>query len=255
MISTRGTISDVDERDLRRSIRGAVARHDGAEVVNLVSSGFWPPDALQLIGDGLRIALDDGVDGAPGLARDCISALGDRDWEGDAELATVLGAHLGAHLGTATNPPLPPLPVDLEELAMILGGASYEDNGRVDLFTGEVWLRPAIDYAREMEEEDEDESEDSEHWLWVRAEGSRSAYRDMEVFIADVEDEHISDLLETAITGRGAFRRFKDVLSRWPELEERWYGFSEDRQCGRARAWLAAAGYVATPRPSTPPEP
>ena len=56
--------------------------------------------------------------------------------------------------------------------------------------------------------------------------------------------------LGVAIEGRGAFRRFKDVLSRWPELLDRWYAFSEDRQRGRARAWLAAEGYAPAPRQS-----
>jgi hypothetical protein len=59
------------------------------------------------------------------------------------------------------------------------------------------------------------------------------------------------DQLGIAIGGRGAFRRFKDQLSRRPELLElleRWYAFSEDRQRGRARTWLAAEGYAPVPR-------
>ena len=70
----------------------------------------------------------------------------------------------------------------------------------------------------------------------------------MEWFIADLEDPEVADRLSIAITGRGAFRRFKDVLSRWPDLMERWHGFSEDRHRGRARSWLADQGYTATPR-------
>lgn len=38
-------------------------------------------------------------------------------------------------------------------------------------------------------------------------------------------------------------RRFKDVLSRWPDELERYYQFSGERQRGRARARLAEAGY------------
>ena len=49
--------------------------------------------------------------------------------------------------------------------------------------------------------------------------------------------------LMIAISGRGAFRRFKDVLARWPGELDRWYAFSAERQRGRARAWLADAGY------------
>jgi hypothetical protein len=40
-----------------------------------------------------------------------------------------------------------------------------------------------------------------------------------------------------------ALERFKDVLGSWPGELDRWYAFSAERQRGRARAWLADAGY------------
>jgi hypothetical protein len=66
----------------------------------------------------------------------------------------------------------------------------------------------------------------------------------MELFIASVEDPGRAERL---IKGRGAFRRFKDELARWPGELERWHAMSEERQRGRARSWLAAAGYRARP--------
>ena len=48
----------------------------------------------------------------------------------------------------------------------------------------------------------------------------------MELFIAALDDTDQVDRLGIAIGGRGAFRRFKDQLSRWPEQLERWYAFS-----------------------------
>ena len=107
-----------------------------------------------------------------------------------------------------------------------------------------MWPQPAIEYAEETVDIDDDE----ERWLWVECEGSRAGYRDMELFIAAVDDTDQVNQLGIAIGGRGAFRRFKDQLSRWPEQLERWYAFSEDRQRGRARAWLAAEGYAPAPR-------
>ncbi len=109
--------------------------------------------------------------------------------------------------------------------------------------TGEVWPAPAVDYAREIGQEDEDESGDPDKWLWVHCESSREGYRDMELFIGTVGDPGRADRQEIAISGRGAFRRFKDVLARWPGELDRWYAFSAERQHGRARAWLADAGY------------
>ena len=75
----------------------------------------------------------------------------------------------------------------------------------------------------------------------------------MELFIASVEPDR-GERLATAIEGRGAFRRFKDELARWPGELERWYALSEERQLGRARSWLTAAGYRVLPAPAEVPE-
>ncbi|MPZ67097.1 MAG: hypothetical protein GEU83_16855 [Pseudonocardiaceae bacterium] len=62
-------------------------------------------------------------------------------------------------------------------------------------------------------------------------------------FIDTVAVPDRADRLTIAVDGRGAFRRFKDVLARWPGELERWYEFSNERQRGRTRAWLAGVGY------------
>ena len=77
--------------------------------------------------------------------------------------------------------------------------------------------------------------------MWC--EGSGTAYGDVEDFIEALSDGDWADRLSIAISGKGAFRRFKDVLERRPGELEAWYAFSDERQRGRARAWLAAAGY------------
>jgi uncharacterized protein (UPF0332 family) len=64
-------------------------------------------------------------------------------------------------------------------------------------------------------------------------------YRDMEDFVAYVRDVHARDLLERAIVGRGAFRRFKDALGEFPELRRAWFAFHDARGERRAIAWLA----------------
>lgn len=85
---------------------------------------------------------------------------------------------------------------------------------------------------------------DSEaRYIHVPFEGSREGYRDMQRFIATVDDEHLCELLEVAIDGKGAFRRFKDVLSDYPEERQRWFEFSEERKRRRAREWLQEMGF------------
>ena len=169
--------------------------------------------------------------------------LRQRGWDGDNELAEQLEAQLGS--GPAAI--LRPLPVDLEELAGILEGDPLSVGGGIDIRTGEVWPQAAIEYALETGEEDEDTADDPERWLPVYGEGSREGYRDMELFIASVEDPGRAERLAIAIRGRGAFRRFKDELACWPGELERWHALSEERQRGRARSWLTAAGYRVLP--------
>lgn len=232
-----------------RQVRSALARGAHDELVALLRGGTRPDHSLQLVGDALLGAVRADTDHAATLARDCIAQLQQRDWEGDRELVEALVAALG----DGPTPMLRPLPVDLEELSMVLEGDPLSGGGRVDLATGEVWPQAAIDYAVEIGEIEEDD-DDPDRWLWVDCVGSRPGYRDMEWFIADL-DEHgegeLAGRLERAISGRGAFRRFKDRLWDRSELMELWHSFSDDRQCGRARAWLAAEGY----RPVRPPNP
>ena len=233
----------MNHREARAELRGAVYRGDTGSLVGILTREVWPENALQLIGDGLLRVLRVPTEGIDGAAQRCVTALWDRGWEGDADLA----AGLEAARGTGPVPLLRALPVDLEELAGVLEGDPVNGGGRIDLRTGEVWPQPAIEYAEETEEDDDDE-----RWLWVECEGSREGYRDMELFIAALDDTDQVNRLGIAISGRGAFRRFKDQLSRWPELLERWYAFSEDRQRGRARAWLADEGYAPAPHQLRP---
>jgi hypothetical protein len=233
----------MEAKERRRQLRAAVFTGDGDALVSLLRQTPWPEYALQLMGDGLIAALGQRVGGAEELARECATALGERGWEGDQELAAVLDARLGGPV-----PLLRPLPVDLDELASVLEGDPVQGGGRIDLQTGDVWPQPAIEFAVEVGEEEDEE----DRWLWVTSQGSRAGYRDMELFTAGIGDPDISERLSRALVGRGAFRRFKDQLARWPDLSDQWYAFSENRHRGRARAWLADQGYAATARDTQP---
>jgi hypothetical protein len=208
--------------------------------MELLTSAPWPKEALQLVGDAVLVVVASGASEASVLARRCVAALGQRGWEGDDELA----AALAAAGGDGPTPMLRPVPVDLEELASVLEGDPVRGGGRIDLRTGEVWPHSVFDDVTDDEEEDDDE--DNSRWLWVDPQGSREGYRDMELSTDTVDDPALVDRLTIVIAGRGAFRRFKDVIAGDPSAGERWYTLSEDRLRGRARAWLAAQGYTPT---------
>jgi hypothetical protein len=202
-------------------------------------------EVLQLAGDGLLIALGRHAPEAAELAVECESALRSRDWAGDEDLAD----QLAAALGHGPTPMLRPLKVELDDVSDLLEGDPSEGGGLIDLVTGVGW--PGS-FDVEKAGLSEDEREDPDRWLDVPATGSRDGYHDMELFITTVADPSIADRLNTAIQGRGAFRRFKDTLSRWPDELQRYLHFAEERKLGRTRAWLAAQGY--RPAHTHPPE-
>ncbi|MEY2423002.1 MAG: hypothetical protein QOI95_3069 [Acidimicrobiaceae bacterium] len=225
--------------DQRRELRAAVYQGDGRAVL----AALQPVEMsrfLQLAGDGLLTAMAQQVDAAQPFVIACASGLRARGWDGDDELADELEAALAGTASTA----LPTVRVDLDDVSELLEGGPGFDGGRIDLATGEVRYVGGVDDDNEDDVDDDDEDEDEDgRWLWVNAEAFDEGYRDMRAFVADVDDPGVADRLSIAIDGKGAFRRFKDTIGRWPDVEDKWYRFSDERRRGRARAWLRDAGY------------
>jgi len=167
------------------------------------------------------------------------------------------------------------LKVDLLELEVAFGNASYEMNYYLDTQTGEVILvtgemrRELEEIYKQAEGEDEDdasieklvqasdapewmkpdllllhqmESDSADRYIPVPKADSHEGYADMEDFIATVRDRRLQDRLWDAIRGRGAFRRFKDVLLDHPRERERWFAFSDARRRERVLEWLESEG-------------
>lgn len=228
----------MDTQQLRETLQNAVSVGDGQLLVATLTSKGWPDHVLQVVGDGLREAVEQHVEGAEPLAHGCVSQLRERGWEGDEDLAVAIEGALG--LGEPSQ--LQPLPVDLDDVGDILGSHPVEGGGRIDLRTGEVWHESPFDDTFDDDDDDEDEDGNPDDTLWVGGEGSRAAYRDMEVFIGTLADPVMADRLSIAIDGPGAFRRFRSVISRDDGVAAQWRAFSDERTRGRARAWLAVEG-------------
>lgn len=93
-------------------------------------------------------------------------------------------------------------------------------------------------------------------YLRVDPVSSREQYRWMERFIATVPDGELRTRLVAAIDGKGAFRRFKDVLLTFPADRERWFQFRTERLRSCMEAWLDSHDLEAVPRVVwTPPAP
>lgn len=84
-----------------------------------------------------------------------------------------------------------------------------------------------------------------EGWVAVASTTSGDSYRDMSEFTAGVQHRRAASLLDRAIDGRGAFRRFKNTLFEFPEVRDQWFRFRDARSRRRAVDWLADAGLIA----------
>jgi hypothetical protein len=99
-----------------------------------------------------------------------------------------------------------------------------------------------------------------EVYLAIDPASSREQYRWMERFVASVEDETLRERLIIAIDGKGAFRRFKDVLLHYPNERERWFSYRADLLHSFINEWLNDKGVqTVSPPPwgevTPPPEP
>lgn len=130
--------------------------------------------------------------------------------------------------------------VDLDDVAHALDDHSDESSWWLDPRTGEArFLLPGVD------DETADDLDEA-GLICIDPIPSWEAYQDMEEFIAEVPDQRAGELLNRAIRGRGAFRRFKDTLLEFPELRERWFAFHNARMRRRAIRWLADEGVIDT---------
>ncbi len=85
-------------------------------------------------------------------------------------------------------------------------------------------------------------------YLVIEPVSSREQYRWMERFIPTVEDDTLRGKLNQAIDGKGAFRRFKDVLMNFATERERWFSFRSERLRFFMEAWLTAHAVKAVAR-------
>lgn len=171
------------------------------------------------------------------LIGEVLQALDDRGWPGDAPLAAVLSAALGE----GPDPEEVPAPVGLDQVTIHLGRNPFDEGTwYVDLRDG-TWVCDAEGLTGIAPPDDLD---DDTRYLVLRADTGRDeGWHDMAEFVERVEDGGLAEQLDHAIRGRGAFRRFGDALRPHEWEWTRWQVFREERQLGRARAWLAERGY------------
>lgn len=164
------------------------------------------------------------------------------------------------------------LKIDLSELAFAFEGSGLECMHYLDLETGEVlmvtdemrsafeelsevaeteglqfaealaasdladWMKEAVAQVAVVEERD------GTTIVAVPDDDSSDAFRDMEEFADSVPNVGIRERLRGALSGGRPFRRFKDAIAAYPQEEERWFAFRDERLRQRVLDWLEEEG-------------
>ena len=97
-----------------------------------------------------------------------------------------------------------------------------------------VMLSPySDDYSQISDMIDEDEDD---RFIRLPTQREINEYGMMEEFVSNVRNDSQRAALEMAISGRGAFRRFKDTVIRFG-IEKKWYAFRDKEYLRVAREW------------------
>jgi hypothetical protein len=140
------------------------------------------------------------------------------------------------------RPPLPatrgPIRVELDwdALEIAVERNSPDTDSYLDLTTGRVLTITTGDPEAAINRQNI--SENIRNFIRIDPASSREQYRWMEKFVGSVVDEPLRERLIISIDGKGAFRRFKDVLLAYPAERERWFSYRADLLHWHIQQWL-----------------
>jgi len=154
------------------------------------------------------------------------------------------------------------LKADMEMIANAMEDVARMDmDYYLDKETGEVIITSEETF-RYAEEEDEDKIREGlpdwqkediklakdilfknpDRYICIPERPSYEGYNLMVEFAEKVEDELLREKLSIALDGKGAFRRFKNVIADYPDYREKWFKFRDERLNKKVIEWLNSIG-------------
>jgi hypothetical protein len=126
--------------------------------------------------------------------------------------------------------------LDFDALEVAVERNAPDTDSYLDLQTGRVLTITSGDPEANLNRQTV--SENIRNYLRVEPASSREQYRWMEKFVGSVSDEPLRERLIISIDGKGAFRRFKDVLVAYPAERERWFSYRAELLHWHIQQWL-----------------
>lgn len=126
--------------------------------------------------------------------------------------------------------------------------ANDEWNQYLDIEKMEVVILPEYPFAGEYDEDEKElfellETEENVRFFGLPSKYDIHEYGIMERFIRRLPEGRMQASLESAIRGRGAFRRFKDSVIRYG-IEQSWYDYQEEEYRRIAVEWCEDHGFA-----------
>ncbi len=133
--------------------------------------------------------------------------------------------------------------IDTDMIEMALEDADVGHQYYLNMQTGEVAFFSEFDISTDEREKLSEEFE-GEEYIPVERIPSRKAYQWMEDFVEQFvapKDGRTAEKLSIALMGKGAFRRFKDVLNsvddKWVQA---WYQYRDEQLYQAMKEWFAS---------------
>ncbi len=139
------------------------------------------------------------------------------------------------------------LELDWDALEIAVERNASDTESFLDLATGNVVTIVAGDVEAPLRRAQV--TENLRAFLRIEPASSREQYRWMERFVGSVAEEGLRDRLIMSIDGKGAFRRFKDVLLAYPAERERWFAYRAELLHWHIHNWLAEHGIESSAPP------
>lgn len=98
------------------------------------------------------------------------------------------------------------------------------------------WMEDEVELALEVL------LNEGNRYVTIPERDSLEAYHIMTEFIETIEDSVLKEDLSTALNGKGAFRKFKNVLLEYPKERKRWHTYNAKAMKKTITEWLESLG-------------
>ncbi len=132
--------------------------------------------------------------------------------------------------------------IDIGELEYAFEDNSPESCHYLNIETGDILLIMEYSYEDDAEKLSKEIEAHPDRYIEIPKADSHEGYADMADFADTVKDKNLQEKLAIALDGKGAFRRFKNVLLGYPKEEKEWFEFKNKRTRKRIQDWLEDEG-------------